>query len=187
MAGTKNDSLGTIIGVVEDFNFNSLHYKINTLSMVVHPEWGYDELSIKIDGANTEKAIAEVKNIWSKNVTYPFTYTFLDQHFENLYRSDQQMSSVVTIMASLAILISCMGLFGLVTITTATRIKEIGIRKALGATEFQITSMLSKNFMTLILVSFVLVSPVTWWALSSWLQDLRTVFRSTRSYFYWVE
>jgi putative ABC transport system permease protein len=74
-------------------------------------------------------------------------------------------------MATLAILISCMGLFGLVTITTATRIKEIGIRKALGATEFQITAMLSRNFMTLILVSFVLVCPITWWALSSWLEE----------------
>ena len=167
----KNDSLGTIIGVVEDFNFNSLHHKINTLSMVVHPDWGYDELSIKIDGANLKQAIAEVKEIWEKNVSYPFTYDFLDQHFENLYRSDQQMSSVVTIMATLAILISCMGLFGLVTITTAKRIKEIGIRKTLGASEFQITALLSKNFMLLILLSFVLVSPLTYWLLSSWLSE----------------
>ena len=165
----KNDSLGTIIGVVEDFNFNSLHHKINTLSMVVHPDWGYDELSVKIDGANMQQAIAEVKEIWEKNVSYPFTYEFLDGHFDNLYRSDQQMSAVVTIMAALAILISCMGLFGLVTITTAKRIKEIGIRKTLGASEFQITALLSRNFMFLILLSFILVSPVTYWMLSSWL------------------
>ncbi len=167
----KNDSLGTIIGVVEDFNFNSLHYKINTLSMVVHPDWGYDELSIKIDGGNANQAIAEIKEIWEKNVSYPFTYNFLDEHFRNLYRSDQQMSSVVTIMATLAILISCMGLFGLVTITTAKRIKEIGIRKTLGASEFQITALLSWNFMLLILLSFVLVSPITYWLLASWLSE----------------
>lgn len=166
----KNDSLGTIIGVVEDFNFNSLHHKINTLSMVVHPEWGYDELSIKIDGTNTTAAINEVREIWAKNISYPFSYSFLDQHFENLYRSDQQMSAVVTIMATLAILISCMGLFGLVTITVSKKIKEIGIRKTLGASEFQITALLSKNFLLLILVSFLLVSPVTYWLLSSWLQ-----------------
>jgi putative ABC transport system permease protein len=167
----KNDSLGTIIGVVEDFNFNSLHYKINTLSMVVHPDRGYDEMSVKIDGAHVQEAIADVKNIWEKTVSYPFSYIFLDQHFDNLYRSDQQMSSVVTIMAGLAILISCMGLFGLVTITTAKRIKEIGIRKTLGASEFQITALLSRSFLSLIVLSFVLVSPVTWWLLKSWLGE----------------
>jgi len=167
-----SDSLGSIIGVAEDFNFNSLHYKINTLSMVVHPEWGYDELSVKIDAENTEAAITAVKNIWDQQIiSFPFTYTFLDQHFENLYRSDQQMSSVVTIMATLAILISCMGLFGLVAITMERKTKEIGIRKALGATEAQITLLLSKNFTMLIVLSFVIVSPLTYWLLVQWLQS----------------
>lgn len=166
------DSLGTIIGVAEDFNFNSLHHRINTLSMVVHPDWGYDELSVKINSENAEAAIAAVKQIWDQQITsFPFTYTFLDQHFDNLYRSDQQMSSVVTIMATLAILISCMGLFGLVAITTERKTKEIGIRKALGATEAQITILLSKNFTMLIMISFVIVSPVTYLLLSTWLQS----------------
>jgi putative ABC transport system permease protein len=103
-----DDTLGTVIGVTEDFNFNSLHHKVNTLSMVVHPDWGYDELSVKIDGANVEQSIAYVKTVWDANVKdLPFSYSFLDEHFETLYRSDQQMSSVVTIMATLAILISC--------------------------------------------------------------------------------
>lgn len=167
-----DDSLGTVIGVTEDFNFNSLHYKVNTLSMVVHPDWGYDEMSVKIDGDNVEEAIAFVKGIWEQHVSsFPFSYTFLDQHFETLYRSDQQMSSVVTIMAVLAIFISCMGLFGLAAITIERKTKEIGIRKALGATESQITYILSKNFTVLILVSFVLVSPVTWIILSQWLEN----------------
>ena len=171
----ENDSLGTIIGIVKDFNFNSLHFKINTLSMVYHPDWGYDEMSVKIDGAHVKEAVAEIQEIWGKQIEYPFNYSFLDEHFNNLYRSDQQMSSVVTIMASLAILISCMGLFGLVTIATATRIKEIGIRKTLGANEFQITALLSRNFLGLIILSFILVSPVTYWFLSSWLE--RFAFR----------
>jgi putative ABC transport system permease protein len=166
----KKDSLGTIIGVAQDFNFNSLHYKINTLSLVVHPEWGYDEISVKIDGTDAAAAVAAVKEIWDKQITYPFSYSFLDQHFQDLYRSDQQMSAVVTMMATLAILICCMGLFGLVTITTVSRTKEVGIRKALGATELQITALLSKNFMMLILLSFVIVSPVTYWMLGTWLQ-----------------
>lgn len=167
----KNDSLGTIIGVAEDFNFNSLHYKINGLSMVVHPDWGYDEMSVKIDGNNVEKALADIRETWGKTVSFPFNYTFLDEHFNNLYRSDEQMSAVVTIMASLAIILSCMGLFGLVTITTTTRIKEIGIRKTLGATEFQIGALLLRSFMVLILASFVLSSPVTYWMLSGWLES----------------
>jgi putative ABC transport system permease protein len=165
-----DDSLGSIIGVTEDFNFNSLHHKINTLSLVVHPAWGYDEMSVKIDGQNKAEAIAAVKETWEKLVTtYPFSYSFLDEHFEVLYRSDEQMSAVVTIMACLAILISCMGLFGLAAITTERKTKEIGIRKALGATEMQITVLLSKNFTLLILISFILVTPVTYWLLSTWL------------------
>lgn len=167
-----NDSLGTIIGVAQDFNFNSLHYKINTLSMVVHPEWGYSELSVKIDGGNVEAAIAAVKNVWDKTITgYPFTFTFLDDHFATLYRSDEQMSAVVAIMASLAILISCMGLFGLAAITTEKKTKEIGIRKVLGASETQITVMLSRNFALLIALSFVITSPATYWLLHTWLQS----------------
>jgi putative ABC transport system permease protein len=167
-----NDSLGTIIGVTEDFNFNSLHYKINTLSMVVHPDWGYDEMSVKIDGANVEEAIAFVKQTWDRHVpSFPFSYSFLDEHFETLYRSDRQMSAVVTIMAVLAILISCMGLFGLTAITTERKTKEIGIRKTLGASEGQITFILARNFTLLIALSFVLVSPVTWWLLAQWLES----------------
>ncbi|MEQ8423257.1 MAG: FtsX-like permease family protein, partial [Cyclobacteriaceae bacterium] len=152
------------------FNFNSLHYKVNTLEMVVHPDWGYDEMSIKLRAGNIENAIAEVKKVWEQQVSsYPFSYSFLDDHFDKLYRSDKQMSSVVSIMAGLAILISCMGLFGLAAIMTERKIKEIGIRKVLGATESQIAVLLSRDFALLILISFVLVSPVTYLVLSSWL------------------
>jgi putative ABC transport system permease protein len=166
-----NDSLGTIVGVTENFNFNSLHHKINTLSMVVHPDWGYDEMTVKIRAGKTAEAITLVKNVWESQVTnYPFNYSFLDDHFNALYRSDEQMSFVVTIMASLAILISCMGLFGLAAITTERKTKEIGIRKALGATESQITYLLSRNFTILILLSFLIASPLTYLLLAQWLE-----------------
>ncbi len=165
-----NDSLGTIIGVVKDFNFNSLHYKINTLAISLHMNWGFDEMSVKINGKNREEAIAYIKEIWDQNISsFPFDYSFLDEHFEVLYRSDQQMGTVVTIMASLAILISCMGLFGLAAITTEKKTKEIGIRKVVGASETQITVLLSRNFAWLILLSFILVSPVTYFLLEWWL------------------
>jgi putative ABC transport system permease protein len=171
MGWYHDDSLGNIIGVAKDFNFNSLHYKINTLQMSVHPEWGYDEMSVKLEKDHIEEAIAHVRATWQRHITYPFDYSFLDTHFENLYRSDKQMSSVVTIMAGLAILISCMGLFGLAAITTLRKTKEIGIRKVLGATEAQITVLLSKNFTTLIIVSFALASPLTYWLLMKWLDS----------------
>lgn len=165
-----NDSLGTIIGVARDFNFNSLHYKINTLQMSVHPEWGYDEMSVRIDGTRAEEAIEFVKKTWNEHITYPFDYSFLDDHFERLYRTDRQMSFVVAIMAGLAILISCMGLFGLAAITTSRKIKEIGIRKVLGASETQITVLLSRGFVGLLIISFLISSPITYWLLIKWLQ-----------------
>lgn len=166
------DSLGSIIGVVKDFNFNSLHYKVNTLSMVVHPDWGYDEMTIKLAAGRTEEGLALAKKIWEKHVPgYPFDYTFLDQHFAVLYSSDKQMGAVVSIMAGLAIIISCVGLFGLAAITTEKKTKEIGIRKSLGATETQITVLLSKNFTWLIILSFVIVSPLTFILLRTWLQN----------------
>ncbi len=167
-----NDSLGTIIGVVKDFNFNSLHYKVNTLELVVHPEWGYSELSVKIEKGRTEEGIAAVKKVWDTLVpSYPFDYTFLDAHFEELYRSDKQMSSVVAIMAGLAILISCIGLFGLAAITIEKKTKEIGVRKVLGASERQITILLSRNFALLIVIAFVIVSPITYYTLQLWLNN----------------
>jgi putative ABC transport system permease protein len=167
-----NDSLGTIIGVVKDFNFNSLHYKVNTLALVVHPEWGYQELSVKIEKGRTEEGIAAVKKVWDELVpSYPFDYTFLDAHFEEMYRSDKQMSAVVAIMAGLSILISCIGLFGLAAITIEKKTKEIGVRKVLGATESQITVLLSRNFAMLIVIAFVIVSPLTYYALHRWLES----------------
>lgn len=166
-----NDSLGTIIGVVNNFNFNSLHHAVNTLSIVCHPDWGYDEMTIKLDGNLVPETIAEVKAVWDAHVTeFPFTYTFLDQHMSELYRTEQQMSSVITIMAVLAVLISCMGLFGLAMITTERKIKEIGIRKALGATESQITVLISTQFARLVGIAFLLISPLTWYLLSGWLE-----------------
>jgi putative ABC transport system permease protein len=166
-----NDSLGTIVGVAKDFNFNSLHYKVNTLQMSVHPDWGYDEMSVKIDGKRADEAIAFVEKLWKEHISYPFDYSFLDEHFVQLYRTDKQMSSVVAIMAGLAILIASMGLFGLAAITTTKKIKEIGIRKVLGATESQITFLLSRNFSLLLIISFVVASPVTYWLLERWLEE----------------
>ncbi len=166
------DSLGAIIGVVEDFNFNSLHYKVNTLSMVVHPDWGYDELSVKLNSKNVQQSIRDVENVWNELVPdWPFEYTFLDAHFDEMYRSEDQMGKVITLIAVLAILIACMGLFGLVAIAMERKIKEIGIRKVLGASVKQLMLQLSASFALLILIAFVLISPMTTIFLNKWLDN----------------
>ena len=167
-----DDSLGTIIGVTENFNFNSLHHKVNTLSISVHSDWGFDEMSIKIKGGNAQEALAQIENVWSKHVKeWPFDYTFLDQHFATLYESDNQMSSVVSIITILAILIACMGLFGLSSIMISRKIKEVGIRKTLGASVGQIVFLLSKSFLILVTIAFIIVSPITYFVMQDWLQN----------------
>ncbi len=167
-----NDSLGTIIGVTEDFNFNSLHYKVNTLSMVVHTDWGYSEMSIKLNGENIEQGVKDVERIYDQFVTdYPIDYKFLDSHFEELYKSDVQMGSVISIIAALSIFIGCMGLFGLASISIQRRIKEVGIRKVMGASAKELVALLSKNFTVMILISFVIATPITYLFISDWLEN----------------
>jgi putative ABC transport system permease protein len=166
------DSLGSIIGVAKDFNFNSLHYKVNTLVMAVHSDWGYDELSVKLNANNIQQSIKEVEAVWTELVPdWPFEYYFLDTHFEELYRSEQQMGTVVSIIAILAILIACMGLFGLAAIEMERKIKEIGIRKVMGASVGRLVIQLSRSFSILVLVSFILFSPFTTILLNRWLNN----------------
>lgn len=166
------DSLGSIIGIVKDFNFNSLHYKVNTLAMVVHPNWGYDELSVKLNSNDIQQGIKDVEAVWNELVPdWPFEYYFLDTHFDELYRSEQQMGTVVTIIAILAILIACMGLFGLAAIEMKRRIKEIGIRKVMGASVTGLVIQLSTRFSLLVIISFILFSPFTTIFLNRWLNN----------------
>ncbi|XOV91748.1 MAG: ABC transporter permease [Bacteroidota bacterium] len=169
-----DDSLGTIIGVTEDFNFNSLHYKVNALSMVVHSDWNFSEMSVKLNGNNLQAGINAVEKIWDEQIVdsgYPFEYKFLDEHFDEVYKSDQQMGSVVTIMAILSIMVGCLGLFGLASISIEQRIKEIGIRKALGATTGELLILLSKNYAVLIVISLLIASPLAYLYLENWLTN----------------
>lgn len=167
-----NDSLGSIIGVTKDFNFNSLHFAVNTLAMEVHSSWGYHEISIKINGENVSQALEDIENVYNQFVTdYPLSYEFLDSQFEEIYQSDQQMSSVITIIAALSILIGSMGLFGLASISVKRRIKEVGIRKVMGASKSEILLILSKSFALMILLSFIIATPFTYFFLSRWLDN----------------
>ena len=168
----NDDSLGTIVGIARDFNFNSLHHKIETLSMYNQQDRGYSEMSVRIKGKDSKQAIAAIKSIWNEQVPeQTFTYSFLDEHFAKLYRADSQVSEIVGILAGLAVFISALGLFGLASYSAERRVKEIGVRKVLGASVVGIVGLLSKDFLKLVGLGILIAIPVAWWAVDSWLQD----------------
>jgi len=166
-----HDINGTIIGVVKDFHFASLKRKIEPAIFVYQPgnDW---RISIRTTGKDAPKAIAAAGKMWKQyNAGFPFEYSFLDTDYDNLYKSDQRSGTLFSAFAVIAILVSCLGLFGLATYTAQVRIKEIGIRKVLGASVLNITGMLSKDFLILVAVSLLIASPIAWYAMNKWLQD----------------
>lgn len=166
------DSAGIIIGVAKDFNFNSLHHKIETMFMYNQKEWGFSNLSVKIDGSKQKEAIGFIQSVWEKNFPeHPFEYEFLDEHFAEVYRADTQVNTIVGVLTGLAIIISCLGLFGLASYSAERRVKEVGIRKVLGASVENIATMLSKDFLKYVLIAALIAWPVAWFGISRWLQD----------------
>jgi len=166
------DSLGQIVGIARDFNFNSLHHKIETMFMFSQTDWGFSNMSVKINGNRSKEAIAFIQSVWQKNFPgVPFEYQFLDEHFEEIYRADSQISTIVGSLAVLAIIISCLGLFGLASYSAEKRIKEVGIRKVLGASLKNIVLMLSRDFLKYVLIAILIAWPLSWIAVHRWLQD----------------
>jgi putative ABC transport system permease protein len=166
------DSLGVIVGIAKDFNFNSLHYKMETMFMFNQKEYGLNTVSIKINGARSSQAISYIQSIWKELFPdHPFEYQFLDAHFEELYRADSQVSRIVSILAALAIIISCLGLFGLASYSAEKRIREIGIRKVMGASVQSLVSLLSLQFIGLVGIANLIAWPLAWFGLRQWLQD----------------
>jgi len=177
------DSAGIIVGIVKDFNFNSLHYKIETMFLFNQKDWGYSMLSVKLGGGPASDAIRFIESVWRKNFPeHPLEYQFLDDHFAEVYRADAQVSRMVSILAGLAIFISCLGLFGLASYSAERRIKEIGIRKVMGASINNIVLLLSRHFIRLVLIANLIAWPLAWWAIGRWLEDY--AYRVTISW--WV-
>ncbi len=163
------DSLGSVIGVAKNFNFNSLHNTVEPLAVSVQ-DFGYSEASIRIDPARLTEAIAGVEETWNTFVSdRPFEYTFLDAHLDELYRTDQQVSQVVGVVTGLGLLIACLGLLGLAAVTTEQRIKEIGVRKVMGASVIQLVALLSGEYARLVGIAFVIGAPIAFLAVRSWL------------------
>jgi putative ABC transport system permease protein len=166
------DSLGYIVGIAKDFNFNSLHYKIETMFLYNQSEWGFGTVSVKINGEQAPEAIAFIQSTWKSIFPdHPFDYQFLDDHFKEVYRTDAQITQMVSILAFLAILISCLGLFGLASYSAERRIKEIGVRKVLGASLSNIVSLLSVQFIRLVLIANAIAWPLAWFSVHKWMEN----------------
>lgn len=162
---------GRIVGVMQDFHLNSFHEPIRPVVLCLYPKWT-DSFLIKTRPGQTAAAIDVVEKLAKQlNPGYPFTYHFVDEDYEKLYHSETIVNTLINYFGLLAIIISCLGLFGLVTFTAEQRIKEIGVRKVLGASVANIVALLSQDFLKLVLIAIVIATPVAWYAMSEWLKD----------------
>jgi putative ABC transport system permease protein len=172
---TSIDSKGataalTIIGVVKNFNFETLHQDVGPLCFRLGGGGGSG--IFKVNTADIKNLIASVQNKWKTLAQgLPFSYRFLNESFDEMYRAEQRAGKIALIFSVLAIFIACLGLFGLATFIAEQRTKEIGIRKVLGASVKGIVQMLSKDFIKLVAIAFVFAVPLAWWAMHTWLQD----------------
>jgi putative ABC transport system permease protein len=159
-----------IVGVVKDFHFNSLREKIEPIVLTYGQNAG--ALAIRVSTANITALMAQVKDKWnSLSPGVQIDYSFMDQDFDASYRSEQRIGTILIIFTSLAIIIACLGLFGLAAYAAEQRTKEIGIRKVLGADVSVIVGMLSKDFIKLVCIAIILASPIAWFVMTKWLQD----------------
>jgi len=167
---------GKVIGVMGDFHFESMHQRIVPLIIVMpsiaQTANSFGRMSIKIAGGNTQAALAHIEATWKKFLPEtPFEYTFLNERFEQLYKSEQKQGTLFTAFACIAIFIACLGLFGLSSFTITQRVKEIGVRKVLGASIGSIVGLLSKDFLKLVAIAAIIAFVVAGYAMHSWLQD----------------
>jgi putative ABC transport system permease protein len=160
---------GEVVGIARDFNFASLHSTVEPLVIQYNP-FRANYLLLKVKPEQLKQTIAymegRMKNIYPSSV---FTYTFIDDKLNQLYASENRMSSIIQLFALFALLISAMGLFGLSAYTIRLRIKEVGIRKTLGASVPNVAVLLSRDFIKLVLIAIVIAWPIAWWATNKWL------------------
>jgi putative ABC transport system permease protein len=159
----------TIIGMVKDFNFSSLRNNISPVVMQLNTD--NSSLSIKVSTANIPALLSQIEGKWKAFTPAHFQYAFMDQDFDAMYRSEQRIGTIFIAFTTLAIVIACLGLFGLAAFAAEQRTKEIGIRKVLGASIASIAGMLSKDFIKLICISIIISTPFSWYFMQQWLQD----------------
>jgi putative ABC transport system permease protein len=163
----------TVIGVVKDFHFSSLQKKIEPLVLTLPPEQAEnDNLYVRIKKNNIPAALKFIEQTYQQfDSGSPFLYTFLDEDFAKQYETEKKQRDILLGFTVLSVLIACLGLFGLVTFMVEQRVKEIGIRKVLGASVGSLVKLLSVDFIKLVLIASLIAFPIAWWALQSWLED----------------
>jgi putative ABC transport system permease protein len=172
---THSDNQGVkktyrVIGMVQDFHFKSLHERISPLVMVQGGNSGAAILKVKT--TDVSGLLSDLKNRWATfTAEEPFTYAFLDERIYETYQSERKTGAILGIFAGLTIFVACLGLFGLAIFTAEQRTKEIGVRKVLGATAASVVQLLSKDFLKLVLIAYLVACPVAWWVMDQWLQD----------------
>ncbi|GAB3316533.1 ABC transporter permease [Larkinella ripae] len=159
----------TVVGVTRNFHFESLHQHIAPLIML----YGGDhyQMALRIRTDNLPALLHNLEKTWKAETDNPFSYSFLNERFNKMYQSEQRIGELFGIFAGLAVVIACLGLFGLAAFTTLQRTKEIGVRKVLGASVASIVALLSKDFLRLVLVAIVIATPLGWYAMDQWLAD----------------
>lgn len=166
----RNLEVYTIIGVVKNFNFASLRENVGALSFKLGDNsW---ETAYRFSSNDVSGLLSIIEDKYKAVAPgMPFNYKFLDEAFDDMYRQERRVGTVALAFALLAIIIACLGLFGLATYIAEQRTKEIGIRKVLGASVTNIVRMLSKDFVKLVMLAFVIATPIAWWFMNQWLQD----------------
>ena len=166
----ENDMHYTVIGVIKNFNFESLKNDIKPLVFYLQPNQRY--VHVRLQPGDFSKAIARLEMEWKKTASeVPFSYSFLDQSYDNLYKQEIQLGMLFSVFTMLALLIACLGLIGLAAYTAQQRKKEISVRKVLGASVPMIVALLSKQFIKLVIISFLVALPIAWYLTREWLDS----------------
>ena len=161
-----------IVGVLKDFHFEDLHLPITPYGYNLSSGTEFNYLMVHVKPGDIAPVIKSIETSWRKlNPNEPFEYSFLDEDFQKNYIAESRLSSIVAYFTLIAILISCLGLFGLATFSAEQRIKEIGVRKVLGASVTGIVTLLSKDFLKLVAIAIVIATPLAWYVMHQWLQD----------------
>ena len=162
---------GKIIGVLQNFHFNSMHQAIDPLIIRLDENWNWGTILVRTQGSKTKQVLASLEKLCKElNPKFPFTYSFSDDAYARLYKNEQVVSKLSSYFAFLAIFISCLGLFGLATFAVDQRTKEIGVRKVLGATVPRIISLLTANFLKPVAIAILIAMPVSHYLMGHWLE-----------------
>lgn len=169
---TQWGNKGTIVGVLKDYHFSSAYSPIMPLVLKNGEKEWWGNIVVRTEAGKTKDALAGLESVWKKiNPKFPFTYSFADEEYNKLYRSEQTVSKLSAWFAFLGILVSCLGLLGLAMFTVEQRTREIGIRKVLGAGATSLLTLISRQFILLVLIALLIASPLAWWAMNNWLQS----------------